>query len=104
MGRAARRAQQRAERRQRRQQGQASQRPTVTAPGPPVESPQRAGSIFRPRWAADIISELRKVTWPTRRETANLTFVVIVVSMLFGAILGVADLGFSWFIEQTILR
>ena len=103
-GRAARRAQERAERRQRRQQGQATQRPTVPAPGPPVDSPQGGGSLLRPRWATDIISELRKVTWPTRRETAHLTTVVLIVSALFGLILGVADLGFSWFIEQTILR
>jgi preprotein translocase subunit SecE len=52
----------------------------------------------------DIISELRKVTWPTRQETAHLTVVVIIVSLLFGVVLGGADLFFSWLIEQTILR
>ena len=103
MGRAARRAQERAERRQRRQQTAAAQRPTISAPAPPVEAPGR-GSFFKPRWATDIISELRKVTWPTRQETAHLTVVVIIVSIIFGAVLGSADLGFSWFVEQTILR
>jgi preprotein translocase subunit SecE len=52
----------------------------------------------------DILSELRKVTWPTRAETMHLTIVVIVVSILFGVILGGADLIFSWVVEQTILR
>jgi len=52
----------------------------------------------------DIISELRKVTWPTRGETVNLTIVVIVISLLFGLVLGAADFGFSWLVEQTILR
>ena len=103
MGRAARRAQQRAERRQRQQQARSAPRPTVSAARPQVETVQR-GSFFRPRWATDIISELRKVTWPTRQETAHLTLVVIVVSILFGIVLGGADVGFSWLIEHTILR
>lgn len=103
MGRAARRAQQRAEQRQRQQQDRGSQRSPMTAPSVAVESTQR-GSLLKPRWATDIISELRKVTWPTRQETAHLTLVVVVVSLLFGIVLGGADLGFSWFIEHTILR
>ena len=103
MGRAARRAQQRAERRQRQQQARSAPRPTVSAARPQVETVQRS-SFLRPRWATDIISELRKVTWPTRQETAHLTLVVIVVSILFGIVLGGADVGFSWLIEHTILR
>ncbi|HJM75638.1 MAG TPA: preprotein translocase subunit SecE [Dehalococcoidia bacterium] len=101
MGRAARRAQERASRRQRRQQA-APQRPVVSAPAT-VDTPSRGG-FLRPRWLIDIISELRKVTWPTRQETAHLTLVVIIVSILFGIVLGTADLGFNWLIENTILR
>ena len=104
MGRAARRAQQRAERRQRRQQAGTAQRPVVTAPGPPIEAEHRGGSFLRPRWAMDIIGELRKVTWPTRQETAHLTVVVIVVSILVGALLGASDLGFSWLLENVFLE
>lgn len=69
----------------------------------PHEPPRRS-SFFKPRWALDIISELKKVTWPSRRDVMNLSFVVIVVALLLGAVLGVADLGFGWFVEQTILR
>ncbi len=101
MGRAARRAQERASRRQRRQQA-APQRPVVPTTTA-VDTPSRGG-FLRPRWVVDIVSELRKVTWPTRQETAHLTVVVIVVSILFGIVLGAADLGFSWLIEHTILR
>ena len=104
MGRAARRAQQRAERRQRRQQSGTAQRPVVTAPGPPIETEHGGGSFLRPRWAMDIIGELRKVTWPTRQETAHLTVVVIVVSILVGALLGASDLGFSWLLENVFLE
>ena len=52
----------------------------------------------------DVIAELRKVTWPTRQEVIHLTTVVLVVSAILGAFLGLADMGFSWLIEQTILR
>ncbi|MDA0815252.1 MAG: preprotein translocase subunit SecE [Chloroflexi bacterium] len=69
----------------------------------PSDPPGR-GSFFKPRWALDIISELRKVTWPSRREVANLTLVVIVVALILGAFLGAVDLGFGWIVEQTILR
>lgn len=101
MGRAARRAQERAERRQRRQQV-ATRRPVVSAPSTP--EPVTRGSLLRPKWVVDILSELRRVTWPTRQETAHLTLVVIIVSIFFGIVLGSADLGFSWLIEHTILR
>jgi preprotein translocase SecE subunit len=53
---------------------------------------------------ADIISELRKVTWPARGDVAYLTMVVIVIALIVGAILGTFDLFFGWLIEQTILR
>ena len=104
MGRAARRAQQRAARRQRGQATKSTQRarPPVTASASAPESARR-GSFLRPRWAIDIISELRKVTWPTRQETAHLTLVVLVVSILFGIVLGSADLFFNWLIERTLL-
>jgi preprotein translocase subunit SecE len=67
---------------------------------------QRRGflAFLRPRWVEDIISELRKVTWPTRQDTVNLTMVVVVVSLAVGFALGGIDLLFSWIIENTLLR
>jgi preprotein translocase subunit SecE len=104
MGRAARRQQERAERRQRTQPAPRGI-PTAAPSGPATGGGQRGrGSFFKPRWIMDIISELRKVTWPSRAETTHLTIVVIAVSLLFGVILGGADLIFSWVVEQTILR
>ena len=44
----------------------------------------------------DIIAELRKVNWPTREETRNLTIVVIGISATIGAFLGAFDLLLSW--------
>ena len=103
MGREARRAQDRAERRQKQRSTQPRRgTPSISVPAAPGERVR--GSLLKPRWALDIISELRKVTWPSRRETANLTGVVIIVSLLLGVLLGGADLLFGWFIQQTLLR
>lgn len=109
MGRAARRQQERAERlSQRRGSQQRPSGPSFSAPprpdGPLPPRRRVLGFIPLPRWADDIISELKKVTWPTYGETANLTVVVIVVSALAALVLGTADVGFSWLVENTILR
>lgn len=37
--------------------------------------------------------ELRKVQWPTRRRTLRLTTIVVIVTILFGAFMGVVDYG-----------
>ena len=102
MGREMRRAQERAERRQQSQRVAPPRTPSISAPAAPGE--QTRGSLLKPRWALDIISELRKVTWPSRHETANLTAVVIVVSLALGLVLGGADLLFGWIVQQTLVR
>ncbi len=62
------------------------------------------GGLLRPRWAEDIISELRKVTWPSREETQNLTIVVLIVATAFGLFLGGIDMFFNWLIDNTLFR
>ncbi|MFO0703388.1 MAG: preprotein translocase subunit SecE [Patescibacteria group bacterium] len=42
-----------------------------------------------------IIDEIRKVSWPSRRETIKLTIVVIVVSVFVGIYIGVLDIVFA---------
>ena len=44
------------------------------------------------RWLRETRSELRKVTWPTREEALRLTYVVIGLSIVMGALLGATDL------------
>jgi preprotein translocase SecE subunit len=39
----------------------------------------------------DIMSELRKVTWPTREETRNLTIVVLGITAVIGSALAALD-------------
>jgi preprotein translocase subunit SecE len=57
-----------------------------------------------PRFVRDIISELKKVTWPTREETLRLTFAVVVVSVAIGLSLGGIDIGFNWIVDHSLLR
>ena len=43
------------------------------------------------RWLRETRGELRKVTWPTREEALRLTYVVIGLSLVMGAVLGGVD-------------
>lgn len=45
----------------------------------------------------ETIGELRKVSWPSRREAVNLTGIVIVVMILMAAFLGGLDYAFLQF-------
>ena len=78
--------------------------PRTTGPsGPPSRgAPGRSGPGL-PRFATEIVSELRKVVWPTREDVVYLTIVVVVVTLILGAVLGAIDIGFGWFIEKTLL-
>ena len=55
---------------------------------------------LQPRFVSDIVSELRKVTWPSFQETRYLTIVVAVVSLSVGILLGSIDFVFGWTIER----
>ncbi len=52
------------------------------------------------RFIGDIIAELRKVVWLSRREAAYLTFLVLVVTVAMGILLGVFDWGFTQIVEK----
>ncbi len=68
--------------------------------------PRKRGNPFgflkkiQPRFVADVISELRKVTWPSFNETRYLTMVVAIVAVAMGLFLGALDLGFGWVVEE----
>ncbi len=85
--------------------------PPPPEPGPvPPLRPHRSRNPFgflkrfEPRFVADVVSELRKVTWPSFAETRYLTFVVGVVAIAMGILLGAADLLFGWMIEQLFFN
>lgn len=46
---------------------------------------------IQPGFIGDIRDELKKVTWPTRKQTIRLTLVVIIMSLIIGAYIGILD-------------
>ena len=47
-------------------------------------------SLFR-----DLRSEIRKVSWPTTRQAANMTAVIVALSAALGVFLGAVDFSFQ---------
>ena len=62
---------------------------------------RRSPRLFR--YIGEIISELKKVVWLTRREAAYLTVLVIVVAGAFGVILGGLDYGITALVDAIFL-
>ena len=62
---------------------------------------KRIGSRFR--FFADIVAELKKVVWLSRREVMYLTALVLVVSVSAGILLGAVDYGFTGLVEKIFL-
>jgi preprotein translocase subunit SecE len=52
------------------------------------------------KFFGDIIAELKKVTWLSRRETVYLTGLVLLVAVVAGLILGGIDSFFSFLIDK----
>ena len=38
-----------------------------------------------------VLEELQKVTWPTRQDTIKLTAIVLIISLIIGAYIGIID-------------
>jgi preprotein translocase subunit SecE len=55
------------------------------------------------RFIGEIIAELKKVVWLSRREVAYLTFLVLVVTIAVGIILGATDYGFTNLVNKVFL-
>jgi len=55
------------------------------------------------RFFGETIAELKKVVWLTRREVVYLTFLVLVITIVVGLILGAADLGFYNLVDKFFL-
>ncbi|HCP59994.1 MAG TPA: preprotein translocase subunit SecE [Dehalococcoidia bacterium] len=65
----------------------------------------RTSAAKRPRlrFFGDIIAELKKVVWLTRREAAYLTFLVLIVAVIVGLVLGALDYGFTRLVDEVFL-
>ncbi len=76
----------------------ASKKPKKQARRQPKKQSKQPTGIRR--WYRDTMGELRKVTWPTRREAASLTVVVVIVMVVMAIVLGGLDVLFFRFFEQ----
>ncbi len=47
------------------------------------------------QYLRDTRAELQKVTWPTREEAINLTWIVLLTTFFMAAVLGLADYLFA---------
>ena len=74
-----------------------------SAGAPRRVSSEAARRVFSLTIVGDVVSELRRVTWPTRQETMRLTMMVIAVAALIGTFLGLVDLAFARIFENIIL-
>ena len=54
------------------------------------------------KFVKDVIRELKKVTWPTRKALLSYTLVVIVTIIIFAAILGLFDFLFLQVVDLLI--
>lgn len=55
------------------------------------------------RYFAEIINELKKVVWLDRRQTAYLTGIVLLVTIVTGIVLGALDFGFSELVSKVFV-
>jgi preprotein translocase subunit SecE len=54
-------------------------------------------------YIGEIINELKKVVWLTRREIAYLTGLVLLVTITAGVVLGALDFGFSELVQKVFI-
>ena len=59
-------------------------------------------NIFR--FLKEVRYELRRVTWPSRKETLAGTMVVLVIVLIAASFLGIVDVGLSKFIKTVLSR
>ena len=62
------------------------------------------GHILWPKYFRNSWKELRQVTWPTRRESTQLTGAVIIFATVFGLLIAVVDYGLDKIFKQVLLK
>lgn len=53
---------------------------------------QNNNAVVKPTMFDGLVSELRKVTWPSRQNTVRLTAIVLLISLIIGAYVGIIDI------------
>jgi preprotein translocase subunit SecE len=72
------------------------------APAPVPASPQSDTVFTRAvQFLREVKTELKKVTWPTRKQAMGSTLVVIVLVMIISLFLGIVDMGLSTLVRAV---
>ena len=64
---------------------------------------QKKRRIPLANYIAESWTELKKVTWPSRRESLKLTFAVVLFTAFFTLFTAVSDFGISNVVERVLL-
>jgi preprotein translocase subunit SecE len=75
-------------------------------PGPQARE-QKAGSYTKAvkqgrarKFTSEVVAEMRKVSWPNRKQLAQATMVVLVAIAIIAAFLGLADQASDWIVDR----
>ncbi len=70
----------------------------------------KAGRVLRkrvrffPKFVSEAFTEVKQVSWPSRKETVGLTLAVFVFAIVFASIVGLLDFGLSKAFEKFIVN
>ena len=62
------------------------------------------GRVLWPKYFRTSFHELKKVTWPSWKQSFRLTYAVIVFSVIFGISVAVVDWGLGKIFKQILLK
>jgi preprotein translocase subunit SecE len=62
------------------------------------------GRLLAPKFIRNTFTELKFVTWPTRKQTRQLTFAVLMFAIVFGVVITVVDYGLDKLFRAIILK
>ena len=79
-----------------------AQKKQSAAPGTALVKPKETIVSKSAQFLREVKVELKKVTWPSRKQTIGSTAVVIALVMLISLFLGVVDLGISSLIRIVL--
>lgn len=54
------------------------------------------------RYANETVQEIKKVSWPTQQQTVQMTVLVVAVSLVIGAYIGLIDYIFQSIISKVL--
>ena len=90
-------------------EGAAAQKKAAPAPAPKLAGQTKNSAIKAPgfwtssvQFLREVKIELKKVTWPSRKQTMGSTAVVIVLVIIISSFLGLVDMGLTGLIKFVL--